>query len=227
MTPLFSAICKNSPATVAHLLSAGFSASQEENGQSPLHQAILQRLLFQARIETGTLTALAPRPLFLTFEQREDGGIQLKPTFYLEKVDLRTERDKSELIAHILLAYGAKLEDVRPDDRAMFQELTIQPPHMQFWNDAAFTARLVHTAMYTALKCGNPPPDLSSLFNKNTSNRTHLKQTGNALMKVRRTVGQMLFAPTTPVAIFLAKNLPAEKQAYWQPSFIYWAKHHN
>lgn len=224
---LQSAVAHNHVEKVSLLLQQGESPHQDDADFSLLHTALNNRVVFQARLQDGETQLIAPKHMFLNILRDEEGQTQIRPTILPGVYQTSEERDRAETIAHLLLAYGARLE------KAPSHSNDPCPPlhDAGLWTDSTFGARILLSAIYTAFKRGEALPRLNPratieqqmlVAEPTDSWRVLARTTAEHMERLRHTVAQNLFTKSSPTAAFLAANLPATERLYWSPRYQLW-----
>lgn len=226
---ILTAVKHNHVEVVSALLRDGCSPAPEGCDFSPLHVALHNRVLFQQRVAVGDLRLAAPQQLVFNISPDEAGVFTITPTILVGVYNTREERDKAEVIAHLLLAYGARLEEAPAGSR----DPCPAAHDAGLWTDSAFGARIMLSALYSAIKRSAPLPRLHiraavaeqlKCADPTESWRVLLAASTRHMENLHRTIQQNLFTGSTPVAAFVATNLPSTEWDYWTPSFKAWER---
>lgn len=226
---ILAAVEHNRVEVVNALLQDGCSPSPDECDFSPLHVALHNRVLFQQRVAKGDLRLIAPQQPVFNISPDEEGGITITPTILVGVYNTRDERDKAEIIAHLLLAHGARLDKTPAHSR----DPCPASDDAGLWTDSEFGARIMLSALYSAIKRSEPLPRLHirqaileqlKCAEPTESWRVLLTTSARHMKNLHHTIQQNLFTGATPVAAFVAANLPPAEQQYWTPSFRIWER---
>ncbi len=209
-----------SPGFVGKALAAGADPNvMLEDNISLLHNALCLRADMHENILRGDHTTLIPGAMI--------PGADGLTTLLVKKLDHREERDKSGVIAHQLIAYGAKLNFVAGAGITPSCDITV-------WNDPVFCASIWVTGIYTALKRGEKLPRFDAediRFNtalmasaNGEPLRPALRDAFARLAEAKAAVADCLLRPRTAVEKFVAGKLPLSERQYWQPTIGGWAR---